>query len=163
MAKTQSPHTTVSGTGSLAAELVQRLGDYLDQQKNICARLEKIADALPAIDDAEAMREFASTLPTLLRAVHAYEELRIFPALLNNGPLLLAGTIERLKEEHASDEDYADDVCLAIETYLIEQDRNRAESLSWMLRGFFENIRRHIAYEREHILPLANQIGKPTL
>lgn len=29
-----------------------------------------------------------------------------------------------------------------------------AEAIGFMLRGFFEGLRRHIAFEREHVLPM---------
>ncbi|TFF20657.1 hemerythrin domain-containing protein [Jiella endophytica] len=34
-----------------------------------------------------------------------------------------------------------------------------AEALGYMLRGFFEGLRRHIAFEEEHLLPLLGEIG----
>jgi iron-sulfur cluster repair protein YtfE (RIC family) len=138
-------------------ELAKLLNDCLDQQKLICAKLEKIADALPAIDDAATL-EILNSLPGLLLMVHEFEESHIFPLVLEDGQRALTETIDRLKQEHVGDEDYAEDVCSAIQTYLTQKDRAHAESLSWMLRGFFESIRRHIAFEREHILPLASRI-----
>jgi hypothetical protein len=29
-----------------------------------------------------------------------------------------------------------------------------AEAVGFMLRGFFKNVRRHVAFEREHVLPM---------
>ncbi|NDW04440.1 hypothetical protein GTK09_08345 [Jiella sp. 40Bstr34] len=34
-----------------------------------------------------------------------------------------------------------------------------AEALGYMLRGFFEGLRRHIAFEEEHLVPLLAKIG----
>ena len=34
-----------------------------------------------------------------------------------------------------------------------------AETLGYMLRGFFEGLRRHIAFEEEHLVPLLAKIG----
>ncbi|WAP67178.1 hemerythrin domain-containing protein [Jiella pelagia] len=34
-----------------------------------------------------------------------------------------------------------------------------AEALGYMLRGFFEGLRRHIAFEEEHLVPLLVEIG----
>ena len=35
------------------------------------------------------------------------------------------------------------------------------DKLSYMLRGFFEGLRRHIAFEKEHLVPLLMQKGTP--
>lgn len=70
--------------------------------------------------------------------------------------------LNRLESEHHNDEDYAESVAQAIGCYVLCDDHRKAESLSWMLRGFFESIRRHIAFEREHILPfLDDQTKQP--
>ena len=66
----------------------------------------------------------------------------------------LQETVLRLKNEHLGDEDFAEDIGAALQNYVMQQNQQQAESLGWMLRGFFENIRRHVAFEREHILPL---------
>jgi hypothetical protein len=36
---------------------------------------------------------------------------------------------------------------------------DNAEVVGFMLRGFFESLRRHIAFEREHVLPRIGMDG----
>ena len=135
--------------------------NYLNWQLMICVELEAIADSLPVVTNNQAAQKTAEALPSLLKRAHAFEENELFSLLLKNQHITQAfkDTIERLQTEHLGDEDFAQDIHNAIQDYLVEMDRSKAESLGWMLRGFFENIRRHIAFEREYILPLAKQIG----
>lgn len=130
--------------------------DYLDSQKIICDELEAIADSLPRSMNKEACLRVSQALLPLLKRAHQFEESQIFPLLTTaqNAHLDLALTIGRMRSEHLSDEDYAEDLCKAILNNLKNADRHSAENLGWMLRGFFESIRRHIAFDREHILPL---------
>ena len=130
--------------------------DYMDRQKNICDELEAIADSLPSSMNNEACLRVSQALLPLLKQAHQFEESQIFPPLIiaQNSHLDLALTIGRMRAEHLSDEDYAEDLCKAILNNLKNPDRHSAENLGWMLRGFFESIRRHIAFDREHILPL---------
>ena len=66
-----------------------------------------------------------------------------------------AGTVRRLKAEHVEDECAAQDIT----DVLLDVGRGGAvenpEALGFMLRAFFEGQRRHIAFEREHMLPIA--------
>jgi hemerythrin-like domain-containing protein len=63
----------------------------------------------------------------------------------------LAPTLERLKFEHCEDECFAEELTDAL-LKLGSGERVNMEAVGYMLRGFFEGIRRHIAFEREHLL-----------
>jgi hemerythrin-like domain-containing protein len=65
--------------------------------------------------------------------------------------------IERLKSEHWVDEDYGEEIFLALKDFVANQNPAKAETLSWMLRGFFESMRRHIAFEHAVILPVVRK------
>ena len=148
-------------TAPQGSVLAQTFSDYLNRQKAICDELESIADSLPNNVNNQICLQASQTLLPLIKLAHQFEEAQLFPLL--TGPsyshLGLDQAIKRLSSEHLSDEDYAEDLCKAIQNYLVLADHGRAESLAWMLRGFFENIRRHIAFEREQILPLINKLG----
>jgi hemerythrin-like domain-containing protein len=138
--------------------LARTFAMFLDQQQRICNELEAIADSLPdAIDDHASLDTAQRLLPLISRA-HEFEEKILFPMIVKNPnpvPALapMVGTIERLQFEHWGDEDFAADIYHAIRAYVAGHDRGSAEALGWMLRGFFESMRRHIAFEREYILP----------
>ena len=144
-----------------APELAQEFRRHLSRQANLCDRLERLADELPdALNVRESLYLAQCLLPTVILA-HRFEEDSIFP-LLRQGPqdLAMIFTLDRLRYEHMGDEGYAGDIALNLRTYVAHRRDSNAETLGWMLRGFFEAVRRHIAFEREHILPLLD--GKMT-
>lgn len=121
-------------------------------QLALCDDLEAIADSLPRQVVAHDCVHAAKNLGKLIRDVHAYEERTLFPALqvrFADSPGISAA-IDRLKFEHLADECYADDLA----EKLIDLGNGAAninmEALAYMLRGFFDALRRHIAYERDH-------------
>ena len=124
---------------------------------HLCAAMEAIADALPsAVDRMECLR-IASELVPLLRESHRYEEETIFPVfekVQGASHPARAASVRRLQAEHVEDECAAQDLT----EVLLEIGHGAAvdnpEALGFMLRAFFETLRRHIAFEREHILPI---------
>ncbi len=130
---------------------------------DLCDSLELVADRLPdAIDHLDCIN-LASALVPLLRSIHAFEEQTVFEAFsaLAPGSAQAAASINRLRSEHVEDQCFADEVTVA----LMKLGRGRvvgnAEEIGFMLRGFFETIRRHVAFEREHLLPIlaAQRVG----
>ena len=143
-------------SASPRSSLAQTLVDNLERQQAISDELEAIADSLPSRMNDQVCLQVCQTLPLLLKQIHDFEETQLFPFLLkrNFANVELMQTTERLRSEHLSDEDFADDLCKALLNSITNVDHIGAESQGWMLRGLFENLRRHIAFEREHILPL---------
>jgi hypothetical protein len=164
MANKDTHKERVEPANATAHDLARLLAHYLDQQQLICVELEAIADSLPVSINNQASLKTADSLLPLMKQAHQFEETELFPELLKDRKTgqQLRETVERLQHEHLGDEDFAEEVYNAIKTYVSEMDRSKAESLGWMLRGFFQSIRRHIAFEREHILPLAKRIGRKT-
>lgn len=118
----------------------------------LCAALESVADALPrGVCRAECLR-IASLLVPLLRQAHAYEDHIIFPAFAVAAPDA-DQTIHRLRVEHVEDESFADEVTEILLAVGHGEPIANAEAMGFMLRGLFETLRRHIAFEREHVLP----------
>lgn len=126
----------------------------------LCETLEQVADALPDAVDRVLCLRVAAELAPFLRAVHRFEEQRIFPAYEAARALSAASPTARLRAEHFEDECFADDVT----DTLLQIGRGGAvanpEATGFMLRGFFETLRRHIAFEAEHILPLIEESGR---
>ena len=142
------------------SSLAQIFAHHLKAQEAICAELEAIADSLPVSINPQMCIQVTRALLPLIEQAHRFEENQLFPQLLKIGDphLDLARTLKRLHAEHLGDEDYAEELCSAISSYLADADHSKAENLGWMLRGFFESERRHIAFEREYILPLVNKL-----
>ena len=118
----------------------------------LCDDLEAIADSLPRHVVARDCVLAAETLVRLIRDVHAYEETTLFPALMERFAASpeIASAIDRLKSEHVADECYADDLAEKLLDLGNGGEDVNIEALAYMLRGFFDAMRRHIAYERDH-------------
>lgn len=116
----------------------------------LCAALERVADDLPARVDRLGCLSIASNLVPLLRACHHLEEEAVFPAFTAQRDE--EKVIARLKAEHLEDDCAAEDLT----EMLLRVGHGGAianpEAFGYMLRAFFEAMRRHIAFERDHIL-----------
>ena len=136
----------------------QQLTTNLALISAICTRLEAVADQLPDNVDTNECRQLALLIyPSVLDA-HQYEEKVVFPLLRQPGNLPgIADTIERLRFEHWEDESFAAELQESMCRFAVGRDREHVETLSWMLRGFFEGVRRHMAFEREYILPMLSR------
>lgn len=135
--------------------LAREFRGHLSRQESLCDRLEHLADSLPdSLNVQESLYVAQSLLPTVMLA-HRFEEDKVFPILRKmRKASMLPSTLERLGYEHMGDEEYANDIVLALRAYVRERRNSSADTLAWMMRGFFEALRRHIAFEREHILPM---------
>lgn len=124
-----------------------------DEQFALCRELEDIADSLPASINRQKCIYAAQGLNTLIKHAHTYEEKVFFRWLEENIRMdgALEATITRLKFEHCEDECYAEELSDVL-LKLGRGDAVNVEATGYMLRGFFESRRRHIAFEREHLL-----------
>ncbi|RWB97404.1 MAG: hemerythrin domain-containing protein [Mesorhizobium sp.] len=125
-----------------------------DEKLRLCDALERIADALPSVDRLTCLSTANAIVP-LLRSIHQYEETIIFPvyeeAMVGRNANL--ASTRRLRAEHVEDECFADEVTEILLAIGHGETVENAEAVGFMLRGFFESMRRHIAFEREHVLP----------
>lgn len=121
-----------------------------------CRKLEMIADSLPYQLNYHMSLAMLRELQPVVKAAHTFEESQLFPLLkeLDKARSNLPGTIERLRFEHWEDESYAEEICDSLRRYLFSPDHVQSETLSYMLRGFFGGVRRHVAYEADYLLPL---------
>src|SRR5690606_38532948 len=125
-------------------------------QLALCRTLESIADSLPAALDRAACINAARALGPLITRAHELEEDLIFPAIEQRCPQIevMSKTIERLKYEHMEDVCFSEELYDALMAYGRGEDRPAPDAFGYMLRGFFESLRRHIAFEQEFMLPL---------
>jgi hemerythrin-like domain-containing protein len=131
------------------------LGDKLSTLSAICARLEEIADGLPENVDRQDCMELARTIYPTMVSSHKFEEGIVFPLLRVTANVPgLDDTIERLRFEHWEDESFAAELQESLCAFVDGRQQDKTETLAWMLRGFFEGLRRHIAFEREHVMPM---------
>ena len=157
--------TTESGSGNAAGSPLssgalndnQRSIAWLrrahEQQLALCDQLEEIADSLPSNVNRQKCIYAAKALEPLIRVVHQYEETILFPWLETQieKEEHLRETLDRLKFEHCEDECFAEELTDAL-LKLGSGEPSNMEAVGYMLRGFFEGLRRHIAFEREHLM-----------
>ncbi|MCO5160620.1 MAG: hemerythrin domain-containing protein [Mesorhizobium sp.] len=125
-----------------------------EEKLSLCDALEAIADSLPGnVDRFECLR-VGSVLAPAMRRSHQFEETRIFPAF-ERSPAVpgRAVSVARLKSEHLADECAAADVSEELLRIGHGEEIGNPEALGFMLRALFEAMRRHIAFEREHVMP----------
>lgn len=128
-------------------------------QEKLCDALERIADDLP--DNVDRML-VAAILPMLRNdfAIHIRdEEQGLFPLLCKRcGPDDNFDEIaSTLSIEHAADKGFADEILDQLEELNSGARPHNPDMLGYMLRGFFETQRRHLAWEDAVVLPLARQ------
>lgn len=123
------------------------------EQLALCNELEEIADSLPANINRQKCIYAAKALTPLIKGVHHYEETILFPWLEASAARgnAMSETLNRLRFEHCEDECFAEELTDAL-LKLGSGGEVNMEAVGYMLRGFFEGLRRHIAFEREHIM-----------
>ncbi len=130
-----------------------------EKQWELCAWLEEIADRLPDDVPPSLCRKAAAALSGDMARHHREEEEGLFPLLLARARESdLAGEIiARLREEHASDEGFAEELVDILRRLEDGERPENPDMLGYMLRGFFENYRRHIHWENTVVIPLARK------
>lgn len=111
----------------------------------LCQRLEAIADSLPDGLDRHACMAIAAELLPAMRQAQDYEEHRLFPVVLAAG--VGGALLQRLRTQHVEDEASAEELTEALLGLGRGSPVANAEALGFMLRAFFEALRRHIAFE----------------
>jgi hemerythrin-like domain-containing protein len=129
-----------------------------ERKLRLCDALEAIADDLPSRVDPLLCLDVASSLLPMLRASHRFEEEIVFPAFAQTEQR--ERIVARLRAEHLEDECLAEDLSEALLAHGHGGPIVNPEAFGYMLRAFFEALRRHIAFERDHLLPtLADGVG----
>ena len=134
-------------------EAISRIERNHDRILAICEDLEQLADTLPAIPANSRHFAIAHSLGATLRRANETEEREFLPLLAGIlGPEEYARSVESLIEEHRHDEAFADEVAEILMEWAVGERRHDADTVGYMLRGLFDNLRRHIARERDHLV-----------
>ncbi len=122
----------------------------------LCDRLEEIADSLPDGINRQKCIYAARALGPMIRGVHRFEEDVVFPMIAGRPGVdeKIETTLNRLRFEHCEDECFAEELTDALHALGSGRADVNIEAIGYMLRGFFEAMRRHIAFEREMLLPM---------
>ncbi len=120
----------------------------------LCDMLEQIADSLPGDISKRTCATLGGDLLPLLRDIHQFEEDSLYPLAIQRlgATPQVHSTIRRLQYEHCEDECFAEELSDALRELGGGDAPKNPEATGYMLRGFFEALRRHIAFERDHLL-----------
>jgi hemerythrin-like domain-containing protein len=129
-----------------------------DLQARLCDLLEQIADCLPDNVNASAAQAAVSALDGLYRH-HKNEEECLFPLIKKRAKPQdnIEQILSHLEREHAADESLASEMQESLEILAAGNTPENPNMLGYMLRGFFENYRRHISWENTVLLPLVRE------
>lgn len=167
-------HRENESTDSDAAEIVpifavrrNGVADEMDRhlrlQLNLCCMLEKLADELPDDVNRQECLHVARSIYPIVKNAHAFEEDLLFPRLASQcrADSNMSSALERLRFEHWEDESFGCELGEELLAFAQDPASANIDALSYMLRGFFEGLRRHIAYEREQLLPILLKNSSP--
>jgi iron-sulfur cluster repair protein YtfE (RIC family) len=128
-------------------------------QLALCDQLEQIADSIPGNINRRTCSVLAEKLNPLIRSVHRFEEDLLYPLTrrTRKNRSQMETTIKRLKHEHFEDECFAEELVEALRELSLDKTPENPEATGYMLRGFFEALRRHVAFEREHLEVLIHE------
>ncbi len=132
-------------------------------ERSLCDVLELIADDLLGPLDLTLTRRSVTGLRRCVKRHRILEEGYFYPVLTNRlrRGELDADLLEQIRGEHASDQSLAYDTADQLERALARGRAENPEMLGYMLHGFFECRRRHIAWEDAVVLPLAKSRFSP--
>ncbi|MBO1073861.1 hemerythrin domain-containing protein [Roseomonas marmotae] len=126
--------------------------------RNLCDRLERIADDLPRQPAAEERQAVIRDLQSLMGRHQQREDAFLSSLLRGQGSTPLErGLLARIRWHHAQDEMHARDLSCALQAARPEGFPIGAEAMGYMLRCFFDGCRRAMAFEELAILVLARQ------
>jgi hypothetical protein len=142
-----------------AMEIIALLRKNHHDKLALCDRLEEIADALPDNIDRHICATTARAIEPILKKAHQYEEQQLFPAIaqFHHGRKDLTMIFDRLRAEHYEDECFGEEVRDVLLALGANRPTQSADATGYMLRGFFEGLRRHMAFEAELAKPLREQ------
>lgn len=133
----------------------EALSLHIQRQQALCDALEDVADNLPTAVDKLKCLQLSQSIWPIIKSAHTFEEEEVFPilALKTEAAVDLQQAMERLHYEHWEDESFGQDLADTMRAFAAGDDQD-AEKLSYMLRGFFEGLRRHLAFESEVLTPM---------
>lgn len=129
-------------------------------QRELCDLLEAIADGLPQSFDTSLATIAVSILEGSVPRHMRLEEEALFPVLRDRVALEdpLHSVLTCLEEEHARDGASLVELTDGLKTAAQQGSVTNPDMLGYMLRGYFDSQRRHIAWEDRVVLPVARQV-----
>ena len=132
-------------------------------EERLCDLLEAIADALPDGVSPDCGKTAVEYLQSRFPGHIALENEIVFPVLKAAQSVSppLGRAIKQALQEDAADEDTAAELAEVLTASIDNREAGDANVLGYMLRGFFEQRRRHIVWEETLLYPLARSNIEP--
>ena len=160
--KTAPAAETVNDRRQRPAELrpdpLRFLQNRYQDELALCDELEAIADSLPhAVNKLDCL-DAVNRIRTCGRVHSEYDTKCLFPLLRKRAGVSagLFSKLDRLEHQHMDDEDWASEIADTLESLVAGSHRLEPETIAYMLRGYFQGLRRHIAFEQDIVLPIAS-------
>lgn len=137
-------------------ELLKAYQEVRTDLLSLCDELESIADSLPSRVDRQVCLQLARAIQPLMNRAHDLEENQLFPQLARHTHLTLRAedALATLSHDHDTDAYLSEELSEALlELGRGDSDRE-PEAVGYLLRGFFEGLRRHIAIEGQIVAML---------
>ncbi len=131
----------------------------ISEQIALCDILEDIADSLPYNIDKQICNHTSIMLNSIIKRAHRIEQDILFPYLKDNAPnaIDLTKTFARLKKQNLRDQYSGEELAEILLSYAINKPSHSAETTGYIIRAYFESLRRHIAFVDELINPTFDQ------
>ncbi|ODT77574.1 MAG: hypothetical protein ABS76_27835 [Pelagibacterium sp. SCN 64-44] len=123
---------------------------------SLCDDLETVADSLPSAVRPHDCKVLAARLDQLLVETHHEEERMLMPLLMTDGRAELRQLANRLRREHEVDAVTLQEVLEALAMLAGARPMTSPDATGYLLRAFFESLRRHIYTEQDIIALLTD-------
>lgn len=129
----------------------------------LCDELEALADTLASGADRQRCLYLARTVYPLVASSQQSEEALLLGPLscLASDLPDVPATLERLRFEHHSDLCFAEELNDVLLAFGRGENLMASDAVGYMLRAFFQSVRRHVAFEKEILVPLLALVYHP--
>ncbi len=126
----------------------------------LCAALEKLADELPASCLSTRTARLIAFMDKAYDKHIFLQEKCLFPLVrsIAGAKAVIEPVLAQLEYEHASDHGSVHEIMSAFLNGCSSQTNSDACVLGFSLRSFFENCRRHLAWETSILHPIAHDL-----
>ncbi len=136
-------------------EIIWLIADHRAQRR-LCADLERMADNLPDLPPAYAVRHVERQLADYAE-LHLPREIELFRRLSSDAdPSPATLVLREISHNHAVDAMHADDLSVEMERLSGSARAVPPGELAYMLRSYFDGCRRGMAYEELALLNLGD-------
>lgn len=142
---------------------LETLSQEHEVQLRLCDALEQIANDLPESVNPTMVYTARELLDHAFHCHMRFEDEQLFPRLRYRGADSegLSDIIAQLSHEHDRDECFGTEIAEEFAGLAKTGTCRNPDMLGYMLRGFFECQRRHIALENIAVIPVARRILRP--